>query len=115
MDLKIDFPGIQTRLRPEEEQAVMNIIHNADSYSMGPQLQKFEENFAKKMDVKYAIGLSSCTAALELSAILTGLEIGDEVILPVHTFTATALPFMRAGAKLVFADIDPNTFVINIL
>ena len=113
MELKINFPGIQTRLLPEEEAVVMDVIHNADGYSMGVELKKLEQNFAEKMGMKYAVGVSSCTAALELATILTGVGPGDEVILPAHTFTATALPFMRSGAKLVFADIDPETFVIS--
>ena len=53
MQIKIDFPGIQTRLLPDEEQVVMDVIQNANCYSMGPELQKLEDNFSKNMGFKY--------------------------------------------------------------
>jgi len=111
--LKIDFPGVQTRLLPREEKVVMDCIHNAKVLSMGPRLAELESNFAKYIGVKYAVGVSSCTAALELVAMLINIGPGDEVIVPAHTFTATALPFLRAKSRLIFADIDENTFVLS--
>ncbi|HPN83951.1 MAG TPA: DegT/DnrJ/EryC1/StrS family aminotransferase [Victivallales bacterium] len=111
--MKIDFPGIQTHLTTDEEGIVMGVIRNSSTYSMGPELKKLEDDFSKWLGMPYCAGLSSCTAALELAAMLSGVGPNDEVILPAHTFTATALPFLRAGARLVFADIDPKTFVVS--
>lgn len=57
---------------------------------------------------------SSCTDALEMSAILTSAGPGDEVIAPSYTFVSTALPFVSRGAKVVFVDIEPKTMNIDI-
>src|SRR5262245_20999249 len=55
----------------------------------------------------------SCTAALEMAALLCDLEPGDEVILPSFTFVSTASAFVRAGARPVFVDIRPDTLNID--
>jgi dTDP-4-amino-4,6-dideoxygalactose transaminase len=55
----------------------------------------------------------SCTAALEMSAILTGIEVGDEVIMPSYTFVSTANAFVLRGAVPVFVDIRPDTLNID--
>lgn len=52
---------------------------------------------------------TSCTHALEMSALLLDLQPGDEVIVPAFTFVSTALAFMVHGAKIVFADVDPSS------
>ncbi|MBT3981936.1 MAG: DegT/DnrJ/EryC1/StrS family aminotransferase [Bacteriovoracaceae bacterium] len=113
MDLKLDFPGIQTRLTDSEVDIICEGIKSAKSLSMGPNLKAFEDNFASFVGVENAFGVSSATAALELAAILCRVEEGDEVLLPAHTFAATALPFIRRKAKIVFVDIDPETFVMD--
>lgn len=56
---------------------------------------------------------TSCTAALELTALLLDFEPGDTVIVPSYTFTATALAFARQGARLVFCDIEPHTLGLD--
>ncbi len=56
---------------------------------------------------------TSCTAALEMAALLCGLEAGDEVILPSYTFVSTANAFALRGARLVFADIRPDTLNLD--
>jgi len=57
--------------------------------------------------------VSSCTAALEMSAILLNIQPGDEIIMPSFTFVSTANAFVLRGAKIVFVDIHPNTMNIN--
>lgn len=114
MELKIDFPAIQTKLTDNEIDLISKAIKEAKTLTMGPYLKEFEDNFARYIGVQYAFGLNNCTAALELAAMISGVKENDEVILPAHTFTATALPFMRRKAKLVFADIDPETFVMDV-
>jgi dTDP-4-amino-4,6-dideoxygalactose transaminase len=56
---------------------------------------------------------TSCTSALELSAMLLDLEPGDTVVVPSFTFTSTALAFARQGARLIFCDIEPNTLGLD--
>ena len=60
-----------------------------------------------------ALLTTSCTHALEMSAILAGIKEGDEVIMPSYTFVSTADAFVGRGAKIVFVDIRPDTLNIN--
>ena len=81
----------------------------------GPKVKLFEESFSKKFASKLpCIAVGSGTDALHLSYILAGLQPGDEVIAPVFTCTATNIPFLYMGIKILFADIDPNTMNIDI-
>jgi perosamine synthetase len=72
----------------------------------GPMVKQFEKEFAEKFDKKNVVALNSGTSALELAYELAGIKSGDEVITPVLTCTATNLPLVRKGAKIVFADIN---------
>ncbi len=109
----IAMPGVQTRLNREEEQTVLNVLREANTLTTGPEGEAFEKEFAAYSGAAEAICVNSCTSALELSAMLSGLGKGDEVILPAHTFVATAVPFARTGATLRWADVDPDTRVIS--
>ena len=93
--------------------AVVEAMTNADPQTQGRHQQAFERRFAELCHVRHAFAVSSCTAALELAAALCRLQPGDEVILPAHTFAASAIPFARTGARLVWADIDRDTRVIS--
>lgn len=67
----------------------------------------------EKTGICKALLTNSCTAALEMAALLCGIEPGDEVILPSYTFCSTASAFALRGAKLVFVDINPKTMNID--
>lgn len=75
----------------------------------GPRVDKFEEQIKKVFKVKYPVTLNSGTAALTLAYYLAGIKKGDEVITPVLTCTATNLPFLHIGAKIVFVDVKRDT------
>ncbi len=79
-------------------------------YTMGPYLKQFEEEFAKFSDSKYAIGISSGTAALHIALEAMGIGPGDEVITVCNTYVATAFAVSYCGAMPVFVDIDPKTY-----
>lgn len=79
----------------------------------GPRAIDFEKMFANYIGVKHAISVSSCTAALHLAMRVLNIGPGDEVIVPVLTFAATANAPLFCGAKPVFADIDEKTFNIS--
>ena len=106
---RIEMIGVQTRLNEAEEQALLKVLREANSLATGPEGEALEKEFAAYLDSGDAVALSSCSSALELSAILTGLGEGDEVIIPAHTFVATAVPFGRTGATIKWADIDSET------
>lgn len=72
----------------------------------GPVVKCFEHEFAKRFRKKNVVAVNSGTSALELAYDLAGIGAGDEVITPVLTCTATNLPLVRRGAKIVFADIN---------
>ena len=113
-DLKsIEMPGVQTRLNQDEELALLRVLREASTLSAGPEGEAFEKEFAAFAGCADAVAVCSCTAALELAAVLSRVGPGDEVILPAHTFVSSAVPFARTGATLRWADIDPDTRVIR--
>jgi dTDP-4-amino-4,6-dideoxygalactose transaminase len=75
----------------------------------GPRTVAFENAFAEELGTRYAIAVSSCTAALHLSYLAVGVRPGDEVIVPSYTMAATAAAVIYAGATPVFADITSLT------
>lgn len=79
----------------------------------GPFSKKCEKWLEKNFDVKKALLTPSCTAALELAAILIDVQPGDEIIMPSFTFVSTANAFVLRGAKIVFVDIRSDTQNIN--
>ena len=70
--------------------------------------KRVHEYFKKRYGFKKCLFTTSCTDALEMCALLTNIEVGDEVILPSYTFVSTANSFVLRGAKLVFGDSYPN-------
>jgi dTDP-4-amino-4,6-dideoxygalactose transaminase len=90
-------------------------ILNSRWIGQGPMVDKFEEKFNSMFGGKnYSLATGSGTDALHLSYILSGIKKGDEVISTVFTCTATNIPLLYIGAKIKFADIDPNTMNISI-
>jgi len=79
----------------------------------GPAVKEFESEFASFSGCAHAIGCGSGTDALELALRATGIGPGDEVIIPVNTFVATAEAVMRSGATPVFVDVDPAHMLID--
>jgi len=79
----------------------------------GPKVKKFEENFKKYKNSKYAIAVNSCTAALHLSLLAVGIKKDDEVIVPTLTFAATVNTVIHAGAKPIFIDCEKDSMNIN--
>lgn len=75
----------------------------------GETVKEFEAKFAQYLQVNYAIGVTSCTAALHLSLLAAGVQPGDEVITTPMSFIATANAIEYTGAKPVFVDIEPDT------
>ena len=94
--------------------AVMEVL-DTRWIGQGPKVKLFEESFSNKFASNFpSIAVGSGTDALHLSYILADLKPGDEVIAPVFTCTATNIPFLYMGIKILFADIDPNTMNIDV-
>ncbi|UPY78286.1 DegT/DnrJ/EryC1/StrS family aminotransferase [Leptospira weilii] len=113
MDFKIKWSGRSIDYTQEEIDTVVKVMKTADPQTQGKYLQQFESDFSNYLDGQSCFGVTNATHALELIADLTGLKSGDEVIIPGHTYCASAIPFGRTGATLVWADIDPETFLIS--
>jgi dTDP-4-amino-4,6-dideoxygalactose transaminase len=79
----------------------------------GPKVKRFEEMFKTFKNCRHAMAVSSCTAALHLSLLVSGIEPGHEVITTPLTFAATANCIVHAGAKPVFADVELKTMNID--
>ena len=91
---------------------VVDTLHSG-WLATGPKTKRFEREFAEVIGVPHAIALSSATAAMHLALEALGLKPGDEVIVPVYTFTATAAVIVHCGAQPVFVDVDPVTCNID--
>jgi|SRR3989344_7522267 len=83
-------------------------------YILGPEVDKFEKNFAKYLRAKYAVGVNSGTDALFLALKATGVGNGDEVITVANTFTATVSAIRMAGAIPVFAEVNEHDLTIDV-
>ncbi|MBA6391078.1 dTDP-4-amino-4,6-dideoxygalactose transaminase [Colwellia sp. BRX10-3] len=79
----------------------------------GPFSKKCEVLLEQLTGCKKALLTPSCTAALEMAAILIDLKVGDEVIMPSYTFVSTANAFALRGAKIIFVDVDAATMNID--
>ena len=101
MALKLFKPYVSQSAK----QMVLEVL-NTDYLAEGVEVKQFEYEFGKKFNKKNPVAVNSGTSALELAYDLAGLRKGDEVITPVLTCTATNIPLVRRGVKIVFADID---------
>ncbi len=96
----------------EEIDEVVNCLRSG-WIGTGPKVAKFENNFARYKQSQYAVALSSCTAALHLSMLASGLKSGDEVITTPLTFCATVNAIIHSGATPVLADVCSETMNID--
>ena len=104
------FYGKQT-LNQEDINAVVEVL-KSDFLTCGPKIKEFEEKFAEYIESKYAIAVSSGTAALHLSCLAVDLAELDELITSPITFVASANCALYCGAKPVFADVDNNGLIL---
>ncbi|WP_428236144.1 UDP-4-amino-4,6-dideoxy-N-acetyl-beta-L-altrosamine transaminase [Gracilimonas sp.] len=86
----------------------------SDYLTQGPRIAEFEEAFAKYVGAKYAVAISNGTAALHLCALALNVQEGDKVITTPITFAASANCVRYCGGEVVFADIDPETYLLDI-
>jgi dTDP-4-amino-4,6-dideoxygalactose transaminase len=97
----------------DELRAAFERVLGTSSYILGEEVARFEEEFAAYCGVRHCVGVASGTAALTIAALASGIRPGDEVIVPAHTFIASALGLVHAGAMPIFCDVDPGTGLID--
>jgi len=110
--LKVPYSFFGSIYDEEEEKAVLKAMKQ-ESQTMGPQVALFQQEFAKKFEVKHAFATSNCTTAMHVATQAFGIKAGDEVIVTPNTFIATSLVIIKEGGKPVYVDIDPRTFNID--
>jgi len=108
----VDLRAQYLSIKPEIDRAIKRVINNS-SFINGEENELFEKEFAQYCGVKYAKGVASGSAALDLALEALEVKIGDEVLCPSHTFAATAEAIVHRGAKPVFVDIDESTYNID--
>ena len=97
----------------EEDKAKVREVLDSLFLTTGNVTADFEKKFSEYTGLPSVVGLTSCTAALHLSLLALGIGPGDEVITTPMTFLATATAILHTGAKPVFADVEPETGLID--
>ncbi len=108
----VDLKAQHDSMRKELDEALNRVINNS-SFIMGEEVKKFETSFANYCGAKHCIGASNGSTALYAVLKVLGLKEGDEVIMPVNTFIATAFSATLMGGKPVFVDVNESDLLIN--
>ncbi len=96
----------------DDIQAVIDVLRS-DWLTTGPKVEEFEKVFAETVGAKYAVAVSSGTAALHTAMFAIRIGPGDEVIVPPMTFAASANCIVYQGGTPIFADVESDTLLIN--
>lgn len=107
------IPYGRQNITQEDINAVIDTLHS-DYLTQGPKIAEFEKAFSKYVGSEYAVAVANGTAALHLCAIALDVKLGDKVITSPITFAASANCVRYCGGEVVFADIDPDTYLIDI-
>jgi len=104
VDLKAQYRAI----RSEIDAAIQDVVANT-AFVLGPAVERFERNFAEFLGVRHVVGTSNGTTAIQLSLLAMDVGPGHEVIVPAHTFIATAEAVSHVGARPVLVDVLEDT------
>jgi UDP-4-amino-4,6-dideoxy-N-acetyl-beta-L-altrosamine transaminase len=107
------IPYGRQHITDEDIQVVVETL-KSDYLTQGPRIAEFEETFAKYVGSKYAVAISNGTAALHLCALALNVKKGDKIITTPITFAASANCVRYCGGEVVFADIDFETYLLDI-
>jgi dTDP-4-amino-4,6-dideoxygalactose transaminase len=116
MDDPIPLVAIERQhqaLAPELRAAFERVV-GASAFILGEEVERFEAEFSAYCGVRHCVGVASGTAALTLAMQAAGVGRGDEVIVPAHTFVASALGVVHAGATPAFCDVDDATGLLDL-
>jgi dTDP-4-amino-4,6-dideoxygalactose transaminase len=109
MDLAVQWRAVAADVRRD-----IDDIFARSAFVLGPYVDAFESEIAQWLGTRQAIGVNSGTSALHLAMIAAGVTRGDEVLVPAHTFIATAWGALYVGARPVLCDVDEATGTIDI-
>jgi UDP-4-amino-4,6-dideoxy-N-acetyl-beta-L-altrosamine transaminase len=111
--MRSNIPYGRQNITQEDIDVVVETL-KSDFLTQGPKIAEFEEAFAQYCGSKYAVAVSNGTAALHLSALAVNVGKGDKVITTPITFAASANCIRYCGGEVVFADINPDTYLLDI-
>lgn len=109
----VDLNAQYKSIKNEIDNAIADVISKS-AFIGGPFVESFEKAFAKFCNAKYCVGVGNGTDALFIAFKILGIGMGHEIITTAFSFIATAEAITRAGAKVIFVDINPKTFNIDI-
>jgi UDP-4-amino-4,6-dideoxy-N-acetyl-beta-L-altrosamine transaminase len=109
----IKIPYGRQKIEQDDIDAVVKTL-KGNFLTQGPKVQEFEEDFAKYVGCKYAVAVTNATVGLHLSVLSLDLKAEERVITTPITFAATANCIRYAGGEVWFADIDPETYLLDI-
>jgi UDP-4-amino-4,6-dideoxy-N-acetyl-beta-L-altrosamine transaminase len=112
MNRKIIPYGKQNITKEDLDEVIAAL--QSDHLTQGPKIKEFENQFAKYVGSKYAVAVANGTAALHLCTLSLGVKSGDKVITTPITFAASANCIRYCGGEVVFSDIDPSTYLLDI-
>jgi len=108
LDLKAQYRGLEGQI----DAALKGVCESAQ-FALGPEVEKFERDWAAYCGAEHCVAVSSGTAALHLALVALGVGQGDEVITSPMTFIASCEAILYVGARPVLADVDPATGCID--
>jgi dTDP-4-amino-4,6-dideoxygalactose transaminase len=114
--MTIPLVNLKKQYAPLKDEIISGIEHVFDGMQLflGENVQALEKEFAQFCGAEYGVGVSDGTSALHIILRAMGIGPGDEVITVSHTFIATAEAILLSGAKPVFVDIDPHTYLMDV-
>jgi dTDP-4-amino-4,6-dideoxygalactose transaminase len=113
MHVPFDALGRQYEAVQYEVLGSVKEVLESGKYILGRNVHCFEQEFADFCNTRYAVGISSGTASLQLALLACEVGPGDEVITAAHTYIATTFAISYTGAKPVLVDVDPETYTID--
>jgi UDP-2-acetamido-2-deoxy-ribo-hexuluronate aminotransferase len=109
----VDLQGQYLRIKPEIDEAIQSVLNGAE-FIQGPSVKEFEKAFSDFHDGAHVITCGNGTDALQIAMMALGFKPGDELILPVFTYVATAEVIALLKLKPVFVDVDERTFALDL-
>ncbi|MEP2772527.1 MAG: DegT/DnrJ/EryC1/StrS family aminotransferase [Fulvivirga sp.] len=109
----VDLKGQYMNIKDEVDEAIQGVLTNT-AFINGPEVKKFESELAEYCKVNQVVSCGNGTDALQIALMTLNLKPGDEIILPVFTYVATAEVIALLGLKPVFVDVNSDTFNIDV-
>lgn len=109
----VDLHTQYLRIKNEVDAAIQEVL-SSTAFIQGPQVKQFADSLAKYLNSKVVVPCANGTDALQIAMMALGCKPGDEVILPVHTYVATAEVLALLGLTPVFCEVDEKTFNIDV-